>query len=76
MTPLLHSLPMQVDSYSDRITFHTATGDVVATADTQACGSGAVIHRDGHGLDPQLDDPSSLFAVLGLDRLTRGGGSG
>ena len=67
MTPVFHSCPMPMDSYTDRITFHTAAGDVVATERTRSCGSGVTVHRDGHLVDPQLGDPSRLFAVLGLD---------
>ena len=67
MTPVFHSCPMQRDSYTDRVTFHTATGDVVATDRTQSCGAGMTVHRDGHLVDPQLDDLSRLLSVLGLD---------
>ena len=68
MTPMIHSCPMQTDSYTDRITFHTATGDVVTVDRSQACGFGMSVRRDGHPVNPPLGDPAALFTVLGLHR--------
>lgn len=67
MTPEIHSCPLQMDTFTDRITFHTARGDVVAVNRTQTCGFGMTVHRDGRRVDPQLGDPARLFAVLGLE---------
>ena len=73
MTPVFHSCPMQPDSYTDRVTFHTATGDVVATDRTQSCGAGMTVHRDGHLVDPQLGRPQQTPLRARAGPLTRAG---
>jgi hypothetical protein len=69
MTPVVHSCPMQMNAYVDRIVFHTATGDVTAvnTSMSTICGSGMIVRRDGHRVDPQLRDVDQFLQVLGLD---------
>jgi hypothetical protein len=59
------SCPMAVDSYTDRIVFHTGTGDVVAVA-RSSCVVTLEVSRDGNRVAPALEDPGPLFAVLGL----------
>jgi hypothetical protein len=55
------------DVYTDRIVFHTATGDVLAVAtDNVGCLDGVTVHRDGHQVGPTLDDPTALLRVLGI----------
>lgn len=66
MTPVVMSCPMQVDVHTDRIVFHTATGDVTAVSTSSNCGSGMVVRRDGRVVPPQLGDATRLLAVLGL----------
>lgn len=69
MTPSVHSCPMQMDVYTDRIVFHTATGDVTAVSisSSSICGSGMVVRRDGHRVDPELGDAEPFLRTLGLD---------
>jgi hypothetical protein len=66
LTPILMSCPMIRDQYTDRIVFHTATGDVTAVDRSSACGFGMIVRRDGHLVEPQLGDPLPLLRVLGL----------
>jgi len=66
MTPIPLPCPMMRDLYTDRIVFHTATGDVSAVGTSSACGSGMVVRRDGHLVSPQLGAASTLRHVLGL----------
>jgi hypothetical protein len=69
MTPTVHSCPMQMDLYTDRIVFHTATGDLTAVnlSSSSMCGSGMVVHRDGHRVNPELANVDQFLHVLGLD---------
>jgi hypothetical protein len=67
MTPLALPCPAPTDVYTDRIVFHTATGDVTAVNDSGSCGSGMVVRRNGHGVDPQLGSADQFLHVLGLD---------
>jgi hypothetical protein len=53
-------------SWTDRITFHTATGDVVAVTKTSNCGSGVTVYRDGYAVGPTLGYATALLKVLDL----------
>jgi hypothetical protein len=66
MTPMILSCPMMIDTWTDRIVFHTATGDVTAVEHTSSCGFGMSVSRDGRLVNPQLGAPAPLLAVLGL----------
>jgi hypothetical protein len=67
MTPVALPCPMPMDFYTDRIVFHTASGDVIASGSNEPCGSGMVVRRDGHRVDPQLRDADRFLHVLGID---------
>jgi hypothetical protein len=58
--------PLIRSSFADEITFHTATGTVVAVSHSDVCSSGVTVSRDGHRVGPQLGYPSALLRVLGL----------
>lgn len=58
--------PLIRSSFADEITFHTATGTVVAVSQSDVCSSGVTVSRDGHRVGPQLGYPSALLRVLGL----------
>lgn len=66
MTPIAMPCPMMADQYTDRIVFHTVTGDVTAVSRSNACGFGMIVRRDGHRVDPQLGEADHLLAALGL----------
>jgi hypothetical protein len=66
MTPMVVSCPMSREEWTDRIVFHTASGDVVAVDQTSSCGSGMTVRRDGRVVLPQLGDPQALLATLGV----------
>jgi hypothetical protein len=66
MNPVELNCPLIRSSYTDRITFHTATGDVVAVSKTDACSSGVTVTRDGHTVDPQLGYATPLLRALHL----------
>jgi hypothetical protein len=59
------SCPAMLDSYRDRIVFHTRTGDLVAVAGA-SCVVTLGVSRDGRPVGPALEEPHGLFAVLGL----------
>jgi hypothetical protein len=66
VTPEIHSCPMIRDVYTDRVTFHTPHGDLVAVNTSSACGFGIQVSRDGHAVAPQLGNAPSFLSTLGL----------
>ncbi|HEX3221510.1 MAG TPA: hypothetical protein VHR35_03000 [Nocardioides sp.] len=66
MTPLVMSCPPRQEVYTDRIVFHTVTGDVVATIGA-GCFPSVGVSRDGRDVPPALADPAPFLRVLGLD---------
>jgi len=65
-TALALPCPLPLDSWTDRIVFHTATGDVSAERDTQLCGFGMDVRRDGKRVGPQLHPTDTFSATIGL----------
>jgi hypothetical protein len=61
------SCPAQRDMYTERVVFHTRTGDVVATSG-DSCVDVLAVSRDGQTVAPELTDPDTLFTVLGIAR--------
>ena len=59
------SCPAMMDTYRDRIVFHTRTGDVVAMGGA-SCVVTLGVSRDGRHVGPPLEDPGSLLAAVGL----------
>jgi hypothetical protein len=66
LTPVELNCPLIRSSYTDRITFHTATGDVVAVSKTDVCSSGVTVSRDGHPVGPVLGYSAPLLKALHL----------
>ena len=50
---------------TDRIVFHTSTGDVKAVTDG-SCVATLAVSRDGRPVAPALADPDRLLDALGL----------
>lgn len=66
-TALALPCPMALESWTDRIVFHTATGDVSVERDTARCGYGMTVRRDGKRVAPQLHPTDTFLTTLDLD---------
>jgi hypothetical protein len=62
--PFLHSCPALTDVTSYRIVFHTPTGDVTASYDSDACSMGMSVQRDGAPIEPALAGGDRVVALL------------
>lgn len=67
MTAVPIPCPMALESWVDRIVFHTATGDVSVVHDSRTCGFGLVVRRDGQRVAPLLTGAATLLPTLGLE---------
>lgn len=72
LTPIVMSCPMMRDQFTDRIVFHTASGEVTAVSRSGACGFGLAVRRDGQRVDPQLGDYDRLLSALGVHHFVKG----
>jgi hypothetical protein len=61
-----HSCPAIRDTWTDRIVFHTATGDVVGIGTSSVCGSAIRVSRDGHQVGPALTGTAGFLRQLGV----------